>query len=889
MSLSEWATRKQYINQALTQAGWTPIIHYNTCTSRNLVVLEEHPTASGPADYALFYNDTPLAIVEAKKLGVGPQNVLKQAQRYAKGFIDSPFNFYGYHVPFIYSTNGREIWFQDVRDPHSRSRKVARFHTPAALQEMLARDLESKTEWLRAHPVDIPILRPYQREAIEAVETALQQGKRRLLLAMATGTGKTLNTIALLYRLMKAGFARRVLFLVDRRALAAQAVTALSRFEAEPGLKFDKIYEVYSQRFRREDLEDARFDPKVLPTTYLTDPDPAHAFVYVSTIQRMCINLFGLPEGVYWRSGDRDDESDAETLDIPIHAFDVIVADECHRGYTAQETGTWRQTLEHFDGIKLGLTATPAVHTVAYLGKPVYEYRYERAVREGYLVDYDPVWIASQMAMDGAFLHPGEAVTLVDKETGQMRFELLEDERDLPAEQLQRQWTAEDHDRKVVSEVATYLREIEQETGHFPKALVFAHNDIQHTSHCNRLVNLFRDEFRRGDAFVEKITGSPDVDRPLQRIREFRNRPEPGIVVTVDMLSTGVDIPALEVIVFLRPVKSRILFEQMMGRGTRLCPEIGKTHFTVFDAAGVLAYFAQASAFTPEPPDKPTRKIGDVIEAIYNNEDRDYNVRLLVRRLQRVAKNVSGEGRELFKQFIPDGDIAAFARSLPNAVDEDWAATMAILRDPTFRALLIEYPRAKKAFIVAMDAEDTVVSGYLIRTADGKSVRPEDYLGEFERFVRENPEQVEAIRILLDRPAGWSTDALRELRQRLDAHRFTDDNLRRAYNHQLADIISMVKHAAAGDPLLSAEERVDRALARMRARAARDGQTFTPQQDRWLVLIRNHLIENLAVDREDFHLLTFTRAGATWGRVDRDFEGTLDQVLVEINEAMASS
>ncbi len=206
MPLSEWATRKQHIDQALTQAGWTPIIRYNTFTSRNLVAFEEHPTISGPADYALFHNDTPLVIVEAKKLGVGPQNVLKQAQRYARGFTDSPFDFHGYHVPFIYSTNGELIWFQDLRDPHSRSRRVARFHTPAALQEMLTRDIESDTEWLRAHPVDIPILRPYQCEAIEAIEAALVQGKRRLLLAMATGTGKTLDTITLLYRLIKTGY-----------------------------------------------------------------------------------------------------------------------------------------------------------------------------------------------------------------------------------------------------------------------------------------------------------------------------------------------------------------------------------------------------------------------------------------------------------------------------------------------------------------------------------------------------------------------------------------------------------------------------------------------------------------------------------------------------------
>ena len=883
MVLPEQATRKRLIDKTLTEAGWTPVIPYNGRSPRGLIVYEEFPTANGPADYALFENGEPLAIVEAKRLGVGPQNVLQQAQRYARGLTESPFDFDGFRVPFAYSTNGQVIWFQDLRDPHSRSRQVHRFHTPTALREMLALDAAQASEWLRAHPPDHPILRPYQREAIASVEAALLQRKRQMLLAMATGTGKTLTAIALLYRLMEAGLARRALFLVDRRALAAQAVTAFSKFEPTPGLKFDKVYEVYSQRFHREDLEEEKFDPKVLPTSYLTNPDLTQAFVYVCTIQRMGINLFGLPEG-FKGEGDQDEEADASILDIPIHAFDVIIADECHRGYSASETGKWRQVLDHFDGIKIGLTATPAAHTAAYFGEIVYRYDYDRAVREGYLVDYDPIVIRSEIAMKGTFLHPGEAVTLQDRQTGQLRFELLEDERELPPSELDEEWSAPDRDRKVVKELARYLSEQEEERGHFCKTLIFAHNDLPHVSHSDRLVNLLRDKFGHGDAFVQKITGNPNVDRPLQRIREFRNRPEPGIVVTVDMLSTGVDIPALENIVLLRPVKSRILFEQMLGRGTRRCDEISKTKFTVFDAVGALDYFAEASAFTADPPDKPTRTVGQVIQAIYGNEDREYNVRVLVRRLQRIAKDVSGEGRGQFKRFIADGDIAAFARDLPNAIETDWAGTMQVLRDADFQKLLADYPRAKRVFVIAESAEDYVTSGYLIRLADGKTVRPDDYLASFEKFIRENPDHIEAIRILLQRPADWHTDALRELRQKLSAapEHFTEPNLRRAYQAELADIISMVKHAACGEPLRSAEERVDRAIAQALA-----GQELTPEQLKWMDLIRRHLVVNLAIEREDLQLLEFELAGATWRRVDEDFGGRLEEVMHRLNGAMA--
>jgi type I restriction enzyme R subunit len=884
MPLSEKATRKQRIDAALLKSGWDPILPAGTTRQRGLVAIEEYPTANGPADYALFYREQPLAIVEAKKLTTGPQNVLQQAQRYARGLADSPFDFDGFRVPFAYATNGEIIWFQDLRQPDSRSRQVRRFHTPEALREMLDRDTVRVQNWLIENPIDHPMLRPYQREAIESIEGALRAGKRRMLLAMATGTGKTLTTIASLYRLMKSGLAQRVLFLVDRRALAAQAVTALANFEAEKGLKFNRIYEVYSQRFRREDLEDERFDPKILPTSYLTNPDVGQAFVYVSTIQRMRINLFGPAAGTPW-GGDADDETDAPQLNIPIHAFDVIVADECHRGYTAAEESKWREVLDHFDGIKIGLTATPAAHTKAYFQDIIYQYEYERAVREGYLVDYDPLTIRSEISMNGAFLQPGEEVGLQDRETGQLHFETLEDERELPAPQIDQEWAAPDRDRKIVAEVAKYLREQEMENRRFPKMLVFAHNDLPHVSHADRLVNLLRDEFGRGDSFVQKITGSPSVDRPLQRIREFRNRPEPGIVVTVDMLSTGVDIPALENILFLRPVQSRILFEQMMGRGTRRCDEIGKTRFTVFDAVGVLDYFSKATAFTTDPPEKTTRPIAEVIEAIYGNVDSAYNTRVLVRRLQRIAKDVSAEGRKAFERYIPNGDIAALARDLPSALDRDWADTMGLLRNPDFQRLLRDYPRAKRTFIIAMTPQDTVVSGYLIRTADGRSVRPDDYLLAFQTFVRENPEHVQAIEILLKRPAGWDTSALRELRQKLgdQPEGFNEERLRRAYQHELADLISIVKHAAQGARLLSAEERVDRALNHLRG-----GREFSPLQERWLGLIRNHLVENLAIDRQDFDLITFTHAGATWGRVDRDFDGHLPEVLAAINCEMAS-
>ena len=202
---------------------------------------------------------------------------------------------------------------------------------------------------------------------------------------MATGTGKTYTIVNQIYRLMKAGVAKRVLFLVDRRALAAQAVRAFNSFDVEPNLKFTKAYELYSSRFQKEDFgEEDRFDPKVLPQGYLTDPQPGHAFVYVATIQRMAVNILGR-QAIFGTGSEEAIEDDADRLDIPIHAFDLIVADECHRGYTSQELSVWRETLDHFDAVKIGLTATPAKHTMAYFTHLAFTYGYEQAVGDGHL------------------------------------------------------------------------------------------------------------------------------------------------------------------------------------------------------------------------------------------------------------------------------------------------------------------------------------------------------------------------------------------------------------------------------------------------------------------------------------------------------------------------
>lgn len=884
---SEWATRKGRIDPRLDSAGWRRSKAPSTKPSRS----EEHETENGPADYVLWLDQKIVAVVEAKKLTVGPQNVLTQADRYARGITDSPFNFGGLRAPFLYATNGEVTWFHDVRHPLNRSRKVAQFHTPNALAELLGRDFDADCQKLVAIPHDHPRLRPYQKEANAAVEKAIADRKRNLLVAMATGTGKTYTCVNQIYRLMKSGVARRVLFLVDRRALAAQAVRAFSSFEVEPGKKFDQVYEVYSSRFQTEDFgEEERFDPKVLPQGYLTDPKPGHAFVYVCTIQRMAINLLG--RQAIFGLGDEHIEADAERLEIPIHAFDAIIADECHRGYTSQEISTWRDTLDHFDAIKVGLTATPASHTTAYFTHKVFTYSYEQAVRDGHLVDYDVVTVRSDVRMNGLFLHEGESVEKIDPQTGLSQMDTLEDERHFDTSELESKVTAPQSNRLILAELQKHAQEHERRTGRFPKTLIFAANDLGHTSHADQLVDLARDLFGRGDAFVQKITGR--VDRPLQKIREFRNRPAPGIVVTVDLLTTGVDIPDLEFIVFLRPVRSRILFEQMLGRGTRKGEhQPNKDHFTVFDCfdGTLLAYFSKTTGITAEEPTQPTRQITEIIEDVWANKDRDYNVGCLVKRLQRIDKSMSGEAREMFAAFVAEGDLARFARELPKTLRGNFTDAMGLLRNKDFQTLLVSYPRPDRTFVRAPSATDTVTSTVVFRDFEGNEYKPEDYLAAFTNFVRQNEDHIEAVRILLDKPAGWSPQALTELREKLSRsrYRFTPDNLQRAhevrYGKALVDIVSMVKHAAdEQQPLLTAQERVERAFAKVTA-----GIQFTAEQQRWIDRIREHMRANLSIDREDFDLIPIFSDFGGLPVVSRAFAAEwLDRLIRDLNSAIAA-
>ena len=622
---------------------------------------------------------------------------------------------------------------------------------------------------------------------------------------------------------------------------------------------------------------------RVLPEEYLTNPQEKHTFIYVSTIQRMSINLLG-KEAV----SDFGYEVEANKLDIPINAFDVIIADECHRGYSAKETGCWKRVLDYFDAVKIGLTATPATHTLAMFKNKVFSYSTEQAVLDGCLVDYDAVKIKSDIHINGAFLKEGELVGEIDMESGAEQLDELEDEREFNATEIEKKITSPDSTKKIITAIKKYTDLHELEYNRFPKILIFAANDLSHVSHADEVVRTCKDVYGKGDDFVMKITGSPTVDRPLQKIRQFRNRQEPGIVVTVDMLTTGVDVPVIEMVVFMRMVKSRILWVQMLGRGTRLCKEINKEKFTIFDCfdGELIEYFKNATDFNVNLQ-KETIPLAEIIDQIYDNHDKEYNTNRLIKRLRRIEKNMDAEAREALSKYIPDGDMKAYADKLKDNIQNNFTETMKLLRNKDFQDLLENYPRSKRKFLRGYDIVDNVEDEVMFPVGSGYQ-KPEDYLKLFEEFVKNNPEHIEAIEVLLSRPSKWNTDVLDDLRDKLKKSNFSEKDLRRGhelvYKKPLADIISMVKHASDYDvPILTAQERVEKVVGLLVEK-----HSFSEEQINWLFYIKEHLIENLAISQEDFEIMpVFERHGGL-SKAQQIFGDDFKPIIQEINEALAA-
>jgi type I restriction enzyme R subunit len=837
--------------------------------------IAEWPTADGIADYLLFVGLTPTAAVEAKRRNVDVSGALQQAKRYARGFPESAhLEAYGgrwtdFHLPFAFSTNGRPylkqlatrsgIWFADLRRAQNVAHALDGWYTPEGLLDLLKRNEGQADAKLAAEPIEFGFpLRPYQRQAIQAVDRSVADGQRAMLLAMATGTGKTKTCVALVYRFLKTQRFRRVLFLVDRSALGQQAADAFKDTRMDSLRTFAEIFGI------KEIDEQA------------PERDTA---LHIATVQGMVQRLLYPPE---------------DSAPPAVDAYDCIVVDECHRGYLLDRdlsdseltfrgfedyVSQYRRVIDYFDAVKIGLTATPALHTVQIFGLPVFTYSYREAVVDGFLIDHEPpVQIRTQLAETGIHWKVGEEVPVYRADRSQIELFKTPDEINIEIGDFNRKVITESFNRVVCRALAQELDAASRQ-----KTLIFCVND----AHADLVVDLLKKAFEErygevDDDAVLKITGT--ADQPLKLIRRYRNERNPNVAVTVDLLTTGIDVPEICNLVFLRRVNSRILFDQMLGRATRLCEEIGKDFFRIFDAVGLYETLGQMTAMQPVVVDPKISfsQLAQELGTLRGENERQVALDQFVAKLQRKKHHLDERGARDFETacgMTPDAFIARL-RTLPLK-----EVAHLFTENPALGEILDRKGPARSAPVFISEHTDTLkglTRGY------GPAGKPDDYLKEFTAFVKNQGNQIPALTAVLTRPRDLTRAQLRELELALDRAGYTERNLEVAWreltNQDIAArIVGFIRQAALGDPLLSYDERVDRALGKILS-----SRTWSTPQRQWLTKIAeqtkvNQLVDRAALDEPD---LIFKREGGGFSRLNRLFDGKLAQVLDDFNDSL---
>lgn len=884
IDLDEAETR-ELIDAQLRLAGWevdTNELNYKlkkTLPQRGRnIAIAEWSTGSKWADYALFVGTELYGIVEAKKWGDDISTNLRQSKIYAElateeNGVQLLGEWQEYKVPFLFSTNGRPyleqiktksgIWFLDVRKKENNSRPLQAWFSPKGLQELLERDIDLADNKLATASRDFLRstvglgLRDYQIDAIEKVEEAItDRSRKRALLAMATGTGKTRTIMGLCYRLIKSDRFRRILFLVDRTALGIQAINAFKDNKVEDLNTFAEIYQV-------DELK------KALP-----DVDTR---LHFATVQSLVKRLF---------YKETEEPGEIPTID----SYDCIIIDEAHRGYLMdRELGDedlefkdqrdyvskYRMVLDYFDAFAIGLTATPALHTIDIFGKPVFTYSYREAVIDGFLADHEPPYlIKTKLSEEGIVWEKGERPKVYDKETNTIKeLDELEDELKIEIDQFNKLVLTESFNRTVISQLVNYLDPEGDE-----KSLVFAASD----EHADFIVQLFKEEFNKigvepGDNAIAKVTGK-SYD-PLELIRLYKNEKFPNIAVTVDLLTTGIDVPPICNIVFMRRVKSRILYEQMLGRATRLCPEISKEAFKIFDAVRIYEALEEFTNMKPVVPN-PSISFGELageINKIKSEERFKKQIEQIIAKLQRKKRKVSAQVEEKFKFAAGGKDVDAYLTMLGELPVNE--AAKEILKSKELWKFLDEFNPAPDYQFVS-EHEDVPFDperGY------GNAKKPEDYIENFKKYIEENANKVAAIKLICNKPTELDRKSLKELYMVLDSAGFTDLNLRHAWkavkNEDIAaDIISFIRTLALGSSLIDHETRIKNAMNKIR----KDG-TWNKVQEKWLNRFEAQLIHETVLHKEDLDRPPFNEEGG-FKKLNKIFDRQLDQLLNSINE-----
>lgn len=883
MNWNEAQTRR-LIDEQLRKAGWeadTHILRYSKGTrpvkGRNLVI-SEWPTNSafykhGYVDYAFFIGEKLVAVMDAKKMGEDVASTIDvQVKDYATHIREEDQSYViagwgAYQVPFLMASNGRAyleqlrtksgIWFLDARDPSNISYPIRNWFSPSDIEEKLKQDIaaanialvESDDSFL-TDPAGLN-LRDYQVKAIHKATEAILVGKQTALLAMATGTGKTRTALGFIYKMLEAKRFHRILFLVDRVSLGEQAMDKFKDVKLRDQLTLDQIYEL-------RDIDDNSIS--------------ADTKVSICTVQ-------GLLKRTIL----------AEKPDLMPGAFDLIIVDEAHRGYILDREMTeeeilydsqddymskYKQVIEYFDAVKVALTATPALHTTEIFGEPVYTYSYREAVIDGWLVDHDPPYIINtDFIINKAHFKKGEQIAEYDPNTNELlNGAALEDDMDFDVSEFNRKIILPDNTYKVLEEISGFLNPEGRE-----KTLIFAVND----AHADRIVDTLREiywPFGISNDAILKITGKTaggNKKKILQIIKQFENNQEPNIVVTVDLLTTGVDVPPICNLVFMRKVNSRILFEQMMGRATRPCPEIGKTHFNIFDAVRVYEDLDTISGMKSVSVNK---SMTELLEDLFRPDEANKQLikDQILAKLQRKSNNLTDEQKYEVSERLGGKPVKAYVKELKACTEE--AFIQRCQQDMGF-LFWVDSLKGKRHGHYYSDKEDILretTRGY------GDTEKPEDYLEAFTAFVNENKDRIEAIRIACTKPSDMTRAQLRALKIELDKANFTENSLNEAASSVkneriVADIIAYVRQAILNTPLVNHDNRVKTAFAKLTA-----AHHFNRMQLDLLEKIKTYMLHESILNVETFEAPAFKSEGG-FARFNKKLNGQLVEIIREIN------
>ena len=931
------------IDTLLQQAGW----HVCNMADANIhgyrgVALREFPLnpGFGFADYLLYIDGKAAGVIEAKKEGATLTGVEVQSARYAQG-LPASLPAWRRPLPFSYESTGIETHFTQGLDPQPRARSVFAFHRPETLAALL-KDLPAKgwestaavhTGSSQPHTANdagfvaptllgrlqsMPTLVedglwPAQIVAIRNLEASLKANKPRALIQMATGSGKTFTSISFIYRLIKFGGAKRVLFLVDRGNLGRQTKK-----------EFDQYTSPYNNFKFGEEYIVQHLQSNQLDTT---------ARVTICTIQR----LFSMLKGR--ELAPEDDEQSVDGLGklssglfskpdpigynpaFPIETFDVIVTDEAHRSIY----NLWRQVLEYFDAYLIGLTATPSKQTFGFFNQNlVMEYGHPQAVADGVNVNYDVYRIRTQVSEKGSQIEAGYSVGYRDRLTRKTRWQELDEDMAYDADALDRAVQTPDQIRTILRTFRDKLPlEIFPGRTEVPKTLIFAKDD----NHAEKIVEILREEFNKGNDFAQKITYRTTGEKPENLISAFRNSYFPRIAVTVDMIATGTDIKPVEIVMFMRSVKSRNFFEQMKGRGVRICDPTDlqavtpdatrKTHFVIVDCVGVCEQDKTDSAPMDAKKSVPFDKL---LQAVALGNVEPEVLSSVAARLARLDRELTEGDKQRISEASGGASLKDLARGIVDALNPDTYADLSPadadqvmikavkpLCVPALRNLLIDLKKKAEQII------DTVTQDQLIEAdfSEAARDRAKGTVASFEAFIAEHKDEITALQILYQQPQRLrglqaetlTFEALKALADTLQAppHLWTEGQLWQAYaaldkskvkgdnrKRILTDLVSLVRFAMHQDnELVPFPERVNANFKAWLGGQAQAGTAFTPEQLHWLDMIREHIAGNLTIVPDDFEYSPFAQEGGM-GRVFQLFGSELPKVLEAMNRELAA-